>query len=315
MPSLVQLQYALAVQKERHFAKAAKSCHISQPTLSQQLQKLEDEIKLILFDRNKKPILVTPEGARFLDQAKRLLREHEKLLSIASESREGELTGEFRLGIIPTVASDLLPVFLKAFSQKFGKVKLFVEEMKTESILSALSEDQIDGGILATPIEGLEFKVHPLYYENFYVYLSANHALLKYKELTRDQLEDGQLWLLQDGHCFKDQVMSFCSVKKEMRGSIHLESGNLSTLLKLVKNDFGYTLIPALTVQEMDPKERERHVRPFIAPVPSREISMIYRRDHWKLQILQALEAMIDASLPPKIPRKPSKDMKVLAIS
>lgn len=197
MPTLIQLQYALAVEKHRHFGKASKACHVTQPTLSQQLQKLEDEVGIILFDRTKKPILPTPEGHQFLEQARVVLREEEKLLHIARQSQSGAVSGDFKMAVIPTVASDLLPLFLKPFAKSFPDVRLFVEEMKTETILSELGNDRLDAAILATPIEGADFKVHPLYYEPFYVYLSAWHELLKHSAIARSDLDATQMWLLR----------------------------------------------------------------------------------------------------------------------
>lgn len=319
MPTLVQLQYALAVKKHRHFGKASEECHVTQPTLSQQLQKLEDEVGLILFDRTKKPILITPEGERFLAQASVVVREHDKLMHISKQSLRGGIVGEFHLGVIPTVSSDLLPLFLKPFSKAYSRVDLVVEEMKTETILSELSSDRLDGAILATPIKGGDFKVHPLYYEPFFVYLSAGHELLKRSHVTRADLDLNEMWLLQDGHCFKDQVLNYCAFPKSHEsalGNVRFQSGSLDTLRRMVERGRGYTLIPALMALAMRKDERATHVRPFKAPVPTREISLIYRRDHWKLEIIRALEKAIVESLPSSddITRKPERSQKVLEV-
>lgn len=318
MPTLIQLEYALAIEKHRHFGEASRACNVTQPTLSQQLQKLEDEIGLILFDRQKKPILPTPEGARFLEQARQVLKEHEKLLHLAKQSRAGDAVGDFRLAVIPTVASDLLPLFLKPFAKRYPKVQLSVEEMKTETILRELAEDRLDGAILATPIEGAEFKVHPLYYEPFYVYFSSGHPLLKRAAISREELDPGEMWLLQDGHCFKDQVVNFCALPgagEVTLGNVRFRSGSLDTLKRLVQKGQGYTMLPALMALSLRKQEQQDHLRPFKAPVPTREISMIYRRDHWKLSILKAIEETISANLPETIRAQPSKGMKVLEVS
>jgi LysR family hydrogen peroxide-inducible transcriptional activator len=161
MPSIVQLEYALAVERLRHFGKAAEACHISQPTLSQQILKLEDEVGIILFDRIQKPILPTPEGKRFLEQAGVVVREHARLMQV----KRGDIpSGEFRLGVIPTVASYLVPLFVGGFSREFPRVDLFIEELTTESILEKLGRDQLDGAILATPLGVPGLKEHPFYY-------------------------------------------------------------------------------------------------------------------------------------------------------
>ena len=317
MPSLVQLEYALAVEKYRHFGHASKACHVTQPTLSQQLQKLEDEMGIILFDRQKKPILPTPEGHLFLQQAKVVLREQDKLLHIAKQSTTGPIAGDFRLAVIPTVASNLLPLFLRPFSKRFPEVQLFIEEMKTETILRELHSDRLDGAILATPIAGGDFKTHPLYYEPFYVYLSAKHPLLKHDTIQKSDLDASELWLLQDGHCFKDQIVNYCALPGAgdvILGNVHFQSGSLDTLKRLVQSSHGYTMIPALMALSLRKSEYDAHVRPFKAPVPTREISLIYRRDHWKLAILNALEEMITQNLAETIRRQPDKAMKVLEV-
>ncbi len=315
MPTFVQISYALAVERFRHFGKAAKACHVSQPTLSQQLQKLEDELAIILFDRLKKPILPTPEGRLFLDQAQVVLREQEKLLQVVKQSQKGEVSGDFRLGVIPTVASDLLPLFLSPFAQAFPHVQLLIEEMKTELILQELLADRLDGAILATPIEGESFKVRPLYYEPFFIYFSPQHPLLSKSVIGKADLDASQLWQLQDGHCFKDQVASFCSLsgsREVSSGSVRFQSGSLDTLRRLVQRSYGYTLIPSLMALSLRKSERDAQVRSFESPVPAREISLIYRRDHWKLAILGAIERALKTSLPASIPQLPGKSMHVM---
>ncbi|MBX7149055.1 hydrogen peroxide-inducible genes activator [bacterium] len=317
MPSLTQIQYALTIEKLRHFGKAAKESHVSQPTLSQQLQKLEDEVGIIIFDRGKKPILPTPEGERFLEQAKTLMRNYDKLLHISKQTKGGGVSGDFKLAIIPTVASHLLPLILKPFSQNFPHVRLFIEEMKTETIIKELENDHLDGAILATPLEENNFKVHPLYYEPFYIYFSTNHPLLKLKEVPRDKLDNLEMWVLEDGHCFKDQMLNYCSLPRsnaDNMGNIRFQSGSLDTLRRLVQKNMGYTFIPALMTLGLRQDELKNHVRPFKQPHPTREISLIYRRDHWKLGIIKAIEETVAKNLPSTIGQKPDKNQKVLDV-
>ncbi len=321
MPTLVQLQYAISVERTRHFGKAADACHVTQPTLSQQLQKLEDEVGIILFDRTKQPILPTPEGQQFLEQARIVLRESDKLLHISKQTREGVVRGDFRLAVIPTIASYFLPRFIGPFSKGFPEVKLSIEEMKTENILTELERDGIDGAILATPVQGAEHKVHPLYYESFYVYLSAGHELLRFKELTKNHLDVNQMWLLQDGHCFKDQVMNYCHlsrVKKSdqsgIASNIYFQSGSLDTIRRIVQKNQGYTLIPEMMALSLKKEEQAIHVRPFKSPTPTREVSLIYRRDHWKLDIIDAIEKTVAQCLPKYIRTKPDKSQQVLEV-
>ena len=317
MITVTQLEYALAVEKYRHFGKAAKACSVSQPTLSQQLQKLEDDVGIVLFDRIQKPILPTEEGKLFLEQARNVKREHEKLLHVSNQSLGGEVAGDFRLGVIPTIASNLLPQFLKSFSKTYPKVDLYIEEMKTESILSELRSDKLDGAILATPITGSDLKIHPLFYEPFLVYFSPQHPLLKKTALIREDLDASEMWLLQDGNCFKGQILNFCALPANFEAglsNVHFQSGSLDTLRRLVQSNRGYTLIPAMMALTLDKREVAAHVRPFKAPIPVREVSFVYRRDHWKLKIIQAIEKTVSSTLPSEIRPTPEKNQIVLEI-
>ncbi len=316
MISLTQLEYVVAVDQHRHFGKAAKAVHISQPTLSQQIQKLEDDLGLILFDRLQKPIIPTEAGSAFIAQAKNVLKEQQKLLYLAGKKPAG-VSGKFRLGIIPTVASHLLPLFVGAFSKKYPNVDLSIEELKTDTILQEIKNDRLDGAILATPLEESGLKEHPLYYETFFLYLSEGHPLLGKQSLTAQDLDENEMWLLQDGHCFKSQMAHFCSLNAHHDSvfkNIHFQSGSLDTLRALVRKNRGYTMIPALMADTMSDAEVRNHVRAFKAPVPTREISFVYRRDHWKLDIIRAIEECVSSSLPASISRTKAKSNQVLGI-
>jgi LysR family transcriptional regulator, hydrogen peroxide-inducible genes activator len=313
--TLVQLEYAVAVEKFRHFGLAAKACHVSQPTLSQQLQKLEDTAGIILFDRLQKPILPTPEGALFIEQAKVVLREQRKLTDLSKESRSKELSGDFALGVIPTISGSLLPLFLHAFALRYKAVNLVIEELKTESILQELKEDRLDGAILSTPIADTGLKMHPLYYESFVLYLSKDHELLKKKVLNAADIDGSELWMLQEGNCFKNQVEDFCSWKVGRRrppNNIRFQSGSLETLKNLVRRHSGYTMIPELMALGLPAAEQKAHIREIHGPTPTREVSFIYRRDHWKLSMIQAIESAIVAGLPPGISRVKKAQQKLL---
>lgn len=315
MPSLTQVEYALAVEKHRHFGKAAKACHVSQPTLSQQLQKLEEEVGVILFDRLQKPIIPTVAGQRFLEQAKVVIRESEKLLYFAH--KKGELvSGEFKLGIIPTVASDLIPLFISQFSKLYPGVDLTIEELKTETVLGEIKNDRLDGGILATPIDEVGFKTHPLYYEPFVLYLSKDHPLLEKKSIVAHDLDGSEMWMLTDGHCFKNQVINFCSfeTKKPVLKNIHFQSGSLKTLQNIVKSSHGYTFLPKMMLAQLGQMDIKNHVREFKSPEPTREISFVYRRDHWKLDIIRAIEKVIAENLPKTVFKEKRSTQLVLEI-
>lgn len=299
MTTVVQLEYVLAVDKYKHFGKAASSCHVAQPTLSLQIQKLEDELGIILFDRIQKPIVTTPEGEQFISQAKIVLREHQKLIQI-SKTQRGEVSGEFKLGIIPTVSTYILPLIVSQFSKKYPHVRLFIEELKTDTIISEMREDRIDGAILATPTHSQGLKEHPLYYEPFYLYLSKNHPLLGKKILTASDIDSHQLWMLQDGNCFKDQVANYCSIlsSSPLNNSIHFQSGSLETLKHIVQKNSGYTMVPAMMTEYFSQSEKKNFIRKFKEPLPTREISFVYRRDHWKLDIIDCLKQAVLQVIP-----------------
>ncbi|MBL7714192.1 MAG: LysR family transcriptional regulator [Bdellovibrionales bacterium] len=299
MATITQIEYVLHVDRLKHFGKAAKAANISQPTLSQQIQKLEDDLGIVIFDRLQKPVILTERGKVFVEQARRVLREHQRLVHLAKQSTDesGGVRGQFRLAIIPTVSSSLLPLFIQKFSSDYPNVELTIEEMKTELSLSALAEDRVDGAILATPTPTSGLKEHPLYYEPFHAYFSEGHRLLKKESVHRSDLDGSEMWVLQDGNCFKDQVASFCPIPGAV-GPVRFQSGSLETLVNLVRKGQGFTMIPALMTAGMGQAEQKGHVRRFRGAEPVREISLVYRRDHWKLEIISALEKTIAKSLP-----------------
>jgi len=307
MPSLSQLEYLVAVADLRHFGKAAFACHVSQPTLSQQVQKVEEDLGILIFDRSKKPVMATPEGETFLEQARLILREHKRLFEIA-KSHSDDVAGEFHLAVIPTVAVTLIPSFVAHFARKYPKAELFIEELTTEAILEALKLDKLDAGILATPLPEHGFEETPLYYEPFKLYLSKGHPLLSKQACSKQDLQGDGLWLLRDGHCFKDQVLRYCAIDQTSSPqfhNIHFQSGSLDTLRRLVQEGHGYTLIPAYMTAFMSKSEIDAHVRPFQHPEPAREISLVSRRKHWKTKTMKALQASILANLP-----KEAKELK-----
>lgn len=297
--TLTQLEYVLAVDKHRHFVRAAGACFVTQPTLSQQLQKLESELGVVIFDRSKNPVLPTAEGQIVIHQAQVILRETARLKEKLSEQGK-TLKGSFRLGVIPTLAPYLLPLFLTRFGQQYPEVELIVEEFKTEEILQFLGNDQIDAGILATPlhVEGIHERV--LFYEPFSVFAAKNTPLLK-RDKVRDNDIDGQdVWLLNEGHCLREQVIKICSLvgqKTSTHRKLHFESGNLETLKNLVSNGSGYTLLPYLATLTLTPQQRKL-VREFVAPAPTREVSLVYSRSHHRRAIVDALAEVIVENLP-----------------
>jgi LysR family transcriptional regulator, hydrogen peroxide-inducible genes activator len=300
MTSITQLEYVIAVERLRHFGKAAKACHISQPTLSMQIQKMEEALGVIIFDRDKKPVLPTEKGTAVIEQAKAVLREYEKLLGI-SKTEAGVVRGSFKLGVIPTLAPYLLPMFLEKFSKAFPRVDLVIDEMKTEEIIKGLREDQIDAGLLVTPLHEKGLRERVLFYEPFYVYASTSHPLSARPTVVEADLDSTDIWLLKDGHCFRDQVINYCSLRSEQNSAatnVKFEGGNFETLRNLIRAGRGYTLFPHLFVRGLTAAEKEKHVRKFKQPVPSREVSLVHRRDQWKTDILEALRETIARNVP-----------------
>ncbi len=313
--SLIQLSYITAVHKAKNFGQAAKSCFVTQPTLSMQIQKLEDELGIIIFDRSKKPVQTTTIGKKIIEQAQLILQEVTRIDELI-KTEKGELMGEFKLGVTPTLAPYLIPLFIKSFSQKYPKVQLIVEELQTAQITEKLKEDALDAGLLVTPLnlKGIIEKV--LFYEPFVVYLSENHALQKSNKVTENDLDLNDVWLLSEGHCLRSQVLKICE-KKPSKGAkgknVRFESGNLETLKQLVDQNMGSTLLPYLAIDKMSKVEFGTKVKLFKAPVPTREVSLAYNRSFLKKGIIEALAEEIWASLPKKLQRKPAKT-KVIEI-
>ncbi len=316
MLSITQLEYLVAVEKFRHFGKAANHCHVTQPTLSMQIQKVEDEIGYPIFDRMKKPISPTEKGLRFLLQAKVLLREHQKLVDL-SKNQSSEVSGDFRLGVIPTVAPYLIPLFIETFSLEFPKVQLIIDELKTDTILQRLNEDSLDAAIMATPLHEENLKERPLYIEPFYLYVAKNHPLSSRKRIREDDLEGSQMWLLEDGHCFRSQIVRYCSLKvrEGVFPNVQFEGGNLDTLRYVIRKSRGYTLVPALLVETLTEAEKRDYVREFERPVPAREIGLVHRRDQWKTDVLAALEKTVKTRIPKEFLEPNPKRQQILDVS
>jgi LysR family hydrogen peroxide-inducible transcriptional activator len=310
MTSISQLEYAIAVDTHRHFARAAKACHVTQPTLSAQLAKLEDEIGVILFDRSAQPIVPTSEGLAILSQARIVVAEFRKIAAIASGAAN-EVAGELIVGVIPTVAPYLVPLFLEDFSRAHQKLKIDVREMTTAQITEGLARETIDVGILAIPVEGINFSTRFLYREPFYLYANKSHQLAQRKKVKSDDIDGKDLWLLEEGHCLRGQVLQACQIKgrKPALANVRFESGSVETLKQLVRQGIGYTLIPHLAIGEDD----DVKVISFEEPMPARDIGLMFRREQLKKPATEALEKSIQKMLPRSL-TKLAKDAIGLAV-
>ncbi len=313
--TLTQLEYILAVNKFRHFGKAARSCFVTQPTLSMQLQKLEDEFGVVIFDRSKSPVLTTSEGERIIDQARVIIREEKRLLDLVQQSKD-ELAGEFRLAVIPTLSTYILPLFLQAFVDKYPGLNLVIEESKTEEIVELLAEDEMDAGLLVTPLNDDTLIERVLFYEPFYLFVAPEHPLAKRKKIREDDLDLKEIWLLNKGNCFRDQVLNICAEsgkEEEVGGNIRFESGNLETLKNMVLTSSGYTVLPHLAVSQLS-AQRRRLIREFHPPVPTREVSLVYARSVLKARVIDALEEPILKRLPRALEAIDPRDGEVVEI-
>ena len=291
--TITQLKYVLSVAEYQNFTVAAEHSFVTQPTLSMQIQKLEDELGVKIFNRSKKPIELTEVGNKIVEQAKVIVDESNRMLDIVHQQK-GFIGGEFKLGIIPTIMPTLLPMFLQNFTKKYPKVKLIIEELTTEEIIRKLTDGHIDAAIAATPLENESIKERPLYYEPFVGLVPQNHRLYSKKTITADELEMEDILLLEDGHCFKDSVLNLCRTHKiDNKKGFQLESGSFDTLIKLSKEGLGMTLLPYLHTLDLNEVDKS-HLREFTNPPPAREVSLIYHKSQLKMQLIEALKKTID---------------------
>jgi LysR family hydrogen peroxide-inducible transcriptional activator len=290
--TITQLQYVLAVAEHKNFTLAAEKCFVTQPTLSMQIQKIEEELDILLFDRSKKPIQLTDIGHKIVAQAKNIVNEADRIHDIV-EQQKGFIGGEFRLGIIPTVMPTLLPMFLTNFIKKYPKVKLIIEELNTEEIIAKLKNGRLDAAIAATPLHEEKIKEVVLYFEPFVAYIPENHQHFEKKEIEISDLNLDEILLLQDGHCFRDGILNLCkSAHKNDGNHFQLESGSFETLIKLADEGLGITLLPYLHTLDLTEKD-QRKLKHFCEPKPAREVSLIYPKSELKIQIIDALRTCI----------------------
>ncbi|PVX44695.1 LysR family hydrogen peroxide-inducible transcriptional activator [Flavobacterium sp. 103] len=290
--TITQLKYVLAVAEHKNFTLAAEKCFVTQPTLSMQIQKIEDELSIQIFDRTKKPIQLTDIGQKIVNQAKNIVNEADRIQDIV-EQQKGFIGGEFRLGIIPTIMPTLLPMFLNNFIKKYPKVKLIIEELNTDEIITKLKNGNLDAAIAATPLEDEKIKEIVLYFEPFVAYIPENNAIFQKEEIEVDDLNINDILLLQDGHCFRDGILNLCKNRNESGlKSFQIESGSFETLIKLADEGLGTTLLPYL--HTLDLKESDKlKLRHFKEPKPAREVSLIYPKSELKIQIIDALRSTI----------------------
>jgi LysR family hydrogen peroxide-inducible transcriptional activator len=311
--SLTQIEYVLAVQRHGHFGLAAQECHVTQPTLSMQIQKLEEELGTVIFDRGMKPILLTEKGARLIVQMRSVLTEAHKIDDILKDGTGDQASGEITVGIIPTLAPYLLPRLLPVVAKRFPDLGVKILELQTERIVRALEDDQIDVGLLATPLHAPKIHERSLYLEPFMLLCQKGHKLSKRAKVNYSALEANDIWLLQEGHCMRHQVLDICSLKKQKGPprQFQFESGSLETLKNLVSSYGGYTLLPALATDQLPPNVQ---LVPFEAPVPAREIGLVCSRVHHKKILQDAIADCVLEAIPASIRKLRQKDLELVPV-
>lgn len=306
--TLQQLQYIVALDTHRNFVKAAEHSFVTQPTLTMQVKKLEEELGTVIFNRYKTPLQPTRAGEKIIEKARIILNEANQLYDLVKAEKE-EMKGDFKLGVIPTIAPYLLPLILSSFVEKYPEARLIIEELQSEDIISSLKKEKIDVGILATPLEEKNLREIPLYYEPFLVYVSPEHPLYQVDKVKEEDLTSEGLWLLSHGHCFRNQTLNICHYKEETerkKGFIY-ESGSIEALKNMVRNNNGYTLVPEMAVlQEVD----SPYLKRIEGEEPVREISLATYAGYPKQFFLHALKDLIV----PAVPERFTKNEKPLKI-
>lgn len=292
--TLQQLEYVLALDKTRHFVRAAEMCGVTQPTLSAMVQKLEDELDCRIFDRSSHPLVPTAVGQQIINQAQVVLY-HVNQLKENVITQKGALNGDLTLAMIPTVAPYLLPGFISVFREDYPDITLKVSEMRTETIIDKLQKAEIDMAILSTPLDDPKILEVPLYYEKFVVYISPSENMFDEEEIGAENLPSENLWVLEEGHCLRNQVFNFCN-KKIHQSSVY-EAGSIDTLVKIVDKNGGYTVIPELHINLLSDTQK-KNLRGLVKPEAIREISLIIRHDYVREGMMNAVANSIKKIIP-----------------
>lgn len=299
--NLQQVEYLLVLNKFRNFSKAAQASFVTQPAMTIQIKNLENELGVTIFDRTKKPLIPTEIGLEVIKQARVLQKEVERIKDIA-DTFGSELKGKLKIGIIPTVAPYLVPLFINNFIKKYSNITLDFIELITDDIIKKLKESELDVGIIVTPYEMNGITVFPLYYEKFYAYVSKEHPLYKKKKINTTDINLESLWLLEEGNCFRNQVINICSkdVKSTNQSNFLYESLSIDALRKIVEHQMGVTVIPELAVNEININKRDM-IKPFNDYVPVREVSIIVDRSYLKKRLIDKLREEILKTIPVKM--------------
>ena len=291
--TLQQLEYIIALDKTRHFVRAAEMCGVTQPTLSAMIQKLEDELDCRIFDRSSHPIVPTEVGAMILQQAQVVMfNVHQLKENVLTQ--KGSVAGSLSLAIIPTVAPYLLPELITLFRRDYVDISLKISEMRTETIIEKLHSAEIDMAILSTPLDDPKILEVPLYYEKFVAYISPNEPLYLQDEVSTNDMQLDHLWVLEEGHCLRNQVFNFC--KNKTHSAIY-EAGSIDTLVKIVDRNGGYTVIPELHINLLTDVQKQQ-LRKIVRPEATREIALVIRHDYVREGLMNAVANSIKQIIP-----------------
>lgn len=310
--TITQIEYIVAVEKNGSFVTAAEKCFVTQPTLSMQIQKLEEELGMKIFDRNHHPIIPTEMGKLIIEQAKKVLFERDKIDELIS-SQKKELIGSLNIGVIPTVAPSIIPQAMKSFVKKYPSVEISITEMNTDQIIHKLKHGEIDFGILSTPLYEKSLKESPIYREPYVVYASKGHKLLKSKNVDPKDIDVNEIWSLGDEHCMRFQVMNLCGKQKfyGAQNTFNYHSGSLFSLIRMVDVNGGVTILPELSLIDF-PKDMMDQVRPFKEPTPVREISLVTNKYFTKNKLAISFTDSIVTNIPETM--RNNKKKNILAI-
>lgn len=296
--NLHQLEYAVVLSETGHFGRAAEKCFVSQPTLSMMIQRLEAELGLTLFDRSSQPVRPTPEGVEIIRRAKAVLAEAQNLRFCASDLKN-EVAGDLRLGIIPTLAPYLVPLFVRPLVAAHPRLHVHVMELVTDDILHQLKEDRLDVGIAATPLNDADVNERPLFREKFLAYVSPSEPIANKRFILPKDIDLSRLWLLQEDHCLRHQVLNLCELKKKRAAwdRMTYEAGSIEALIHLVDRNEGVTIVPELATFNMTAEQRRR-LHDFADPKPVRQVSLLTARHFGRKKTLDALQSEIMKILP-----------------
>lgn len=295
--TLTELRYIIAVAKEKHFGRAAQRCHVSQPTLSIAIKKLEEELGLALFDRSSVEVVMTPVGDRIIEQAKRVLDEAEVIVNLA-QIEHSELHGAFKLGLIFTVAPYLLPKLIMRLRHIAPNMPLKLEESHTYTLTEMLKRGELDAIIVAEPFTEVGVETMPLYDEPFFVIVPKGHRFEELDAITTADIADEKVLLLTEGNCMRDQILGSCSElasrQRVMGLTSTLQGSSLNTIRHMVASGMGISLLPSTALTEND--HLLFSIIPFVEPSPQRRIILAYRRNYVRPQALEAIRDAVKTS-------------------